>query len=114
MPDESLVQLILRLITKTEKGEVPWEQLNQHAFFATLKTGEVQCGSTAGDFPFYLSILNAEGNEIESVHTSNPAYSSSWYAEDWEQALETLYDLARRRALQIDVVVRGLIDELGG
>jgi hypothetical protein len=73
-------------------------------------TGKLLLESVDGDgnHPYRFEVFNADGRSIVEAETIVGERYGPWEAE-----IEVLYEAARRNALGVDSVLRGLEDDLG-
>jgi hypothetical protein len=111
---ERLFALVRTLADKTEAGDASWKKSDSAtAFIYSLASGSVIIASldNDGNFPYEVSLLNDQGEVIESRSSSG-----RWNDDDegqWDDALRRLYFAARGSALNIDGVLNSMLSSLG-
>ncbi|GGM77458.1 hypothetical protein GCM10010106_24890 [Thermopolyspora flexuosa] len=130
--DERFPRLVNLLITKTKAGQVQWEVARipddgeSDGFSFSTRRSTVIIGSVKGDgqAPFYLSILNEHGFEVERIlaeppdlevgpdETRESARFRYMQVSHLLNQITTLYKQARRVALQTDQVIDHLLQDL--
>lgn len=105
MVDSRIARLIERLHDKTRQGELDWRETPDLGEFSASfpKYSVVVSWSDRGKC--WLKIYGPEGKFLEAVSDEQ---LRSGYEESAAHFLEELFDLARRKALDVD----GAIDEL--
>ena len=102
MPDQTEIQLLLKLLESTRRKQIDWSPTAQELQFS---------GSVAGKYtllvqknPFtnlvWLTVKNVDGDELVSLNNQS------------DERVDQLYDLAKRQVLKIDEQVADLMKEL--
>jgi hypothetical protein len=113
--EKRLAEVLRELIKLTRDDKIAWtEGDSSYSFtFATpVATIFLESVDKDGAAPYRLTLLNPDGVQLESLDLNR---NSEFWDEDegrvWDD-LETLYDLARRQALDIDNTLDSLMAEL--
>lgn len=114
MTSEKMVQVIMKLISKTNDGMINWEttdrddefQLSFAEYTIRLSIGQSPSNSTAP--AYYVSIYNSNGQLIENVTDED----LDGYLQDSFKELRELYGAARRNALGVDKAIEDILKEL--
>jgi hypothetical protein len=101
--NEQLRDLAARMLQATTKGDLGWEDVSDTAFETTLGSSSVIIRSRDKDgaHPYTLELINSNGVVVDSI-TSN-ASGDPWMPD--YSVLEPLYEVARRKALDVDAVI---------
>ena len=112
MTDKRMEKLVSLLANKTRAGELAWEEAEvPYAFLVSFTHGtariEVRDSRTfQGNQEFILKVLNSNGVEVERVSDEtleiNEAYSM----------MRSIYEGARRKAMNVDVALDSMIEDL--
>jgi hypothetical protein len=116
--EQQLMDLAAQLLASTQKGSLEWipSDDTSTSFQTARRSGSVEITSDDKDgaFPYTLTVYDSGGRRVESLTTGyfmNDAGLSAGPRE-WNELWKQLYEAARGRALNIDTVIRSLIDEL--
>ncbi|HWL37316.1 MAG TPA: hypothetical protein VNQ77_14125 [Frankiaceae bacterium] len=109
--------LAQRLIALTEQGKVSWsEGAAADSFQLAASSASVTIASRDADgrAPFQLDVYSDSGTVVDSLESELRWDEEAQvdYPAEWNDALETLYERAKRSALNIDTVIDSLIAEL--
>ena len=105
------ISLLRNLLEATEEGKLAWEETpNENTYRVFLDRAIVHI-SADSDEPFALvyytaSLKNPDGKELESLTVSRNEESDDW------QLFADLYEAARRRAINVDGLLDGLIESV--
>ncbi|MFJ7326706.1 hypothetical protein ACIQVN_10710 [Streptomyces cyaneofuscatus] len=130
MEDRRMVHnLIKKLIEKTEQGRIewsheenavgPWAQTTRpstSSFTLSLTRGTVSVWSVDGDdlHPFIFEVRGDRGQVVEAVETQRLNGNDPRDFSSMEKDVKTLYEAARRNALNIDSVLNQMLEDLEG
>ena len=110
--EDRLAEVAEKLLRATERNTLNWRTTNTQTAFQTVRSKSsaiIESVEGDGSAPHSLTIFNEDGVAVESL-------SSSWddqgLPEHWNDFLESLYEAARRRALNIDSVISDLLGDL--
>ncbi len=113
-PDSRVSKIVAALIDQTEKRNVQWSPTDDDEKFLYTGSGSsilVDTNGLLSPQPYWLKILNQRGTVIEEVAVKDA--DDPWSGADTlSSQVVKLYGLARRSALQIDVVLDGVLKEL--
>lgn len=99
----NLIEAVPKLIETTSQGKLEWESLGTNSFVASI--GKVLVSVTYSSNNYAISLLDEGGATLEHKVYSSVSGSSF-------QSMKQLYDLARRRALNIDSALAELMKGL--
>lgn len=111
-PDSRVLKIVGALIAQTEKQNVQWSTTDDDEKFLYTGSGSsilVDTNERVTPRPYWLKILNQRGTVIEEVEVQDDGWAE---AGDLSSQVIKLYGLARRSALEIDVVLDGVLKEL--
>jgi hypothetical protein len=100
------------LISRTEAGTLSWATTDiQTSYALVTPSGSVLMDSIDNDgaAPYAMAITNPDGLVIDRVRSAPD--EESW--GELDDLICHLYELARRSALNIDDVYRGILGDLG-
>lgn len=110
---EQLSNVVDLLIEKTRANEVNWKEGSPDSLYhaAGPNSGFLLFSELdrAGDRVIILKLLNPRGHPIAEIQSS---WGEQGQPKPWNEHLEVLYDLARRRALNIDEVIAATLSDL--
>ncbi|MFC8018897.1 hypothetical protein [[Kitasatospora] papulosa] len=122
--------LVKKLITKTEQGRLewsheesaidPWAQggnrTSTSVFTLSLTRGTVSIWSIDGDdlHPFTFQVRGERGQVVEQVETPRLNMGDEREFSPFENEIKELYESARKNALNIDAVLRQMLEDLDG
>lgn len=116
-PDR-LWEILAGLVEKTEAGSQTWVQAedDETAFRTRIGSYSLEIESADGDgaAPYNLSVLDENGDTVEVAESQTVSGTGAAVntARQRNRQLRELYDLARRKALGIDIkldeIARGL------
>lgn len=119
--------LVKKLIEKTENGRIdwsheenaidPWAQTTRTStstFTLSLTRGTVSIWSVDGDdlHPYIFQVRGDRGQVVEQVETPRLMADDGRGFSPLEDDVKVLYDSARRNALNIDSVLRQILEDL--
>ena len=97
MADTKILEIAEKLLKRTRNGEVNWrETVDSNEFIVSFPTQTLAIEETVSG-RYQISLVNERGNTIESLR-----FPGSQAIEGGE-ILQDLFELARRKALQIDI-----------
>ena len=98
------IELILdRLHQLTSEGKIAWERTaDPMTYSAVLGNSSAVVDKEPFDLIFNFKLLNSSGNDIESLNSTQFDHL----------LIEQLWDMARRRALNIDAELDNVLVEL--
>lgn len=104
--------LVAALTDATRKGTAQWSSRDEQTMYLATNSGSIllKPRDDDGAAPYAISVLNEQGNVIESFSSS-----SDWTGpeeDELEILVGELYSLARRKALNIDTVLNNIIREI--
>jgi hypothetical protein len=101
------MELAQVLINGTKAGKTKWQKGTGGSYIFARSAGSVSVWSrdNDGDAPFGMTIFDRDGAVIETVEQD----FSDRLPPDWNVILAELYGVARSDALNIDLVVDGLL-----
>ncbi|WP_202843108.1 hypothetical protein [Luteimonas saliphila] len=112
MTDKRLEKLVLLLAEKTDAGELPWEESEvSNAFHVSFTHGTARIEvrdsrQFAGDQEFILKIINSSGAEVERISDESSDVEGAY------ALMKKTYEGARRKAMQVDIAIDSMIDDL--
>ncbi len=107
----NIAEIAKLVLERTKEGRLAWEgTADENSYLATLGNQSVRIsrGSLAGDEYHFFSVLNKDGREIETLSTTPDDAYSNWILEHVyatpidKNTLPIIFQLARRRALEVD------------
>lgn len=105
--DKRKEDLIKKLTAKTEEGKIVWgESVSENAFQTTLPNMTIVVYSYRETY--LVNILNSMDVVIEEITEEDVAYNFH------EQKIKVLWELARRKALNVDAQIDELLSSLDG
>jgi hypothetical protein len=114
--EERLLELANRLVQSTESGQIEWKGDQDSGFYVSTAAGaiNIQSKDRDGQQPYRLVIYDSAGTEVDSLETYTYQIDvDEWEPAAWNDSLETLYETARRNALNIDKVINDIVRDLG-
>jgi len=107
--------VIQKLLERTRDGKVPWEVFS-YGFRAMVKSYEFRISKSEdrGDITVSLGMLDDQGHEIFEARLTDDPVTLGKYRQ-LVSALQDLYELARRKALNVEEKigeVSSLLDEM--
>ncbi|WP_159024448.1 hypothetical protein [Streptomyces scabiei] len=128
MENEQVLQtLINKLIAKTGEGRLEWSHENNSdpwarqsdtppSYTVSLTRGTISIWSVDGDdlHPFIFQIRGDRGQVVEQIETPRINVSDEREYSSFESSIKTLYQSARRNALNTDAVLRQMLEDLDG
>ena len=104
-------QLMDRLVGATRSGRVGWQTRDGESFYVKTKSGSIMVASRDEDGhpPYKLTVHDGADRVVESFALRDWPGEE---ADELDQQLTELYVLARRKALNIDDVVEGIMRDL--
>ena len=105
MTNEKYLELIDRLVARTQAASAPWETTATNGQFSlslaaySVTISRVHSGT---DWDTVIGIEDSLGNAIDSVRDTDLAESSRMNNPEFYDYINALYDGARRHALGID------------
>ena len=98
-------RIVSQLLSKTEAGKIKWYNFNvdENRFLTYLPSFSLSIRKSRIPITerMYLRILDKSGNLLTEIEESGD-----------EMDLRPLYEVARRNALEVDLQLQGLLDEL--
>jgi hypothetical protein len=98
------IELISKLYDSTQNGRISWEKTAVEDQYAAVFGGKwtvtIDKGTSPEGVRYWLSINNAEGNEILRITSRE------------DHRISELFDLARRHALKVDEAIADLLKEI--
>lgn len=89
---------------------------NLVSFTVNTRKGSVQIRSVDGDgqAPYELLLFNSDGAAIESIETvtADARLPFSTESAPWNDLLNNLYQTARSNAIDLENVIKGILDEV--
>lgn len=112
--EDKIRELSRRLRRATEDGNDNWEEVGACAYSYSTRKATITIRSVDGDHlhPFELSVVDAEGRVVEEFTAEVPGPTSPGVSRETRNELRQLYDLARRKAANVDVFLEELFEEL--
>lgn len=118
--ERKLHDLVRRLLFASEQGSVDWQTTDrEHAFRTSVGKTPIVVASQDDDgaFPWTLQIMDTQGDVVDSLTSQTTTVRDATgrltkRASEWNGDLRNLYEMARRKALNIDVVVDELLSQL--
>jgi len=116
-PKDKLASLAERLLNRTRAGGITWEETDRSGYFvATLEGGSVTVGRPL-EGPYELNVRNDRGAIMDeaTVQPSNIISQSvlgTEAAKTLARLVPTLHETVRRDALNVDVTLDSLLDQL--
>jgi hypothetical protein len=108
MDNEKKVLMVARgLLGATRDGRVDWKETDTDDCYVMAASVASITISKANDSYYILSFNSPSGSEMDSLSTGDEGVSG-------QQILVELYELARRRALNVDKAFDLLLREFGG
>lgn len=106
-------KLVGGLVQKTRSGDIKWESKDGSTLFLSTANGSVVLSSRDddGQSPYRIAIFDKDGRQVDTFALSE--FSTDREEDVLDDRLTELYGIARRSALKIDQVVRGIMDDLG-
>jgi hypothetical protein len=120
MAHDDQVMLVNRLSEKTKLGEVEWKQsADENAYQVVLKKNSIKLGrakptTNSGNNPLYIiELIDSEGEVVETF-TDYDLDMEIHGRQDQEYyaVLRDIYEMARRRALGADKVLKEILRDL--
>jgi hypothetical protein len=115
MSDPRLVNLVQKLYTGTDTGNVSWEETDTEGVYQvtfpeyTLRFWmQFQDGPIPGTEDYILGIFNTRGLKIEEISDADLAQDLS----DPYEAMKHLYRAARRKAMGVDQALDSILSAL--
>ena len=102
--------IIEKLFKKTQADRVPWEAQGDSVFHCQLEEYRFSIRATKSGFS--LTMKDSRYNEIFSVTIEEEIYFSDAEKQETFQMLSDLYELARRRALNVPEKLVGVAELL--
>ncbi|MEV4185235.1 hypothetical protein AB0J28_27820 [Streptosporangium canum] len=115
-----MMELIQLLTKRTEQGRITWKTTDKEDayIFSASNSSVVVSGKydEEDDFHVNIRLLNQQGTEADAIY-------STWHGRDatgeyiagpHNQALEAIYEAARRSALRIDDIIDDMLSALNG
>jgi len=115
MAASKYVQLIQRLIKRTEDGTANWEPTSRDGVFAlslsdfTVRLSALQSGG--GSPLIHFEIVNSLGTVVDKFTDADAGHELDDAGEFFKRS-ENMYDLARRKAFGVDAALDSLLAEL--
>jgi hypothetical protein len=103
--------LLIRLSERTNAGAITWIQgSTPDTFIYSGTRASVALSTQDGDGapPYVVTLYDESGNAVDA-YTARPTQRNV----DWFKIVQRLYQAARRKALNIDVVIDALEADLG-
>ncbi|MEU6080120.1 hypothetical protein [Streptomyces sp. NPDC047108] len=97
-----------------EGGEDPWAAQSQpDTFSISLTRGTAAIWSVDGDHmhPYVFQVRGDRGQVVEQIETTRPFEDQAGW-DSMETDIQELYEAARRNALNIDSVLRQMLEDL--
>ena len=109
--------LAVALIDRSRQGAVAWQEFETaDGFFYQGTQSAVVIRSRDGDgrHPFILELFDETSKVVDQLETawSSPDEEGLQSARPWNSELETLYYVARRQALKLDVLAESLLADI--
>ena len=107
MANEKMIKIATSLLEKSRKGEIAWEETSdQDTYLASFPSYSVQLVK-ATDWLFILSIVDSKGRRLDSLRSGDEGIPDSVRLND-------LFEMARHRALSVDVTLDDVLENLTG
>ena len=109
-----LAQMIVKLVEKTQKGFLKWEETGSPAIFQAAFPGyAVQAWTSRNiDDPqyedYYLRIIDGEGKTVEEVSDNDLKN----VLDNPYDTMKELFNVARRSALGVENALNSILDSL--
>jgi hypothetical protein len=117
-PDERIEAVVSALISGTANGKVSWSATSREdAYIYTGANSGViirQYWDDDGDRATALDLLDGEGRDVETFYGDWETGGAVARPGPFHKRLRSLYDSARRNALNIDGVIDALLTDLDG
>ncbi len=108
--------VVAKLLEKSQQGRLNWERgFSRRASFTCAIEGGFTFESEKGDDGYQLTMKDPEGNEIFSITGEEAVVYDHPKKEELFNTLREIYDLARKKALNIDeklATAAGLLDKV--
>lgn len=88
------VDLLDTILRKTQEGKLEWKEFSREAYIAQLDPNSIIIDRSGSEI--FLRFANENGQTLETIRTIDAPNVGA------VTALRNLYDLARRKALQVD------------
>jgi hypothetical protein len=105
---------VRKLLEKSEQGRLNWEK-NRFGGFGCSIDGQYTFKAARTDEGFRLSMMDSEGDEMFSVSAEEAIVYDDPEKENLFRMLRDLYELARKKALNVDekiATAAGLLDKV--
>ena len=111
--EQRLVALAEALLKQSEAGKLEWRETDKLKSFIHTGASATIAIEIDKNGDYAMSIINEDGLTLDSINSAD--YNDYGNAEDtaWAPILRQLYDAARRKALDIDTAIDGLLKEFG-
>lgn len=113
---ERLTLLLNRLIVSSKAGKIDWTATDRQGSFqyaAENASVIITCRDNDGQPPIEMTLLDESGNYVEKIETAEGQdENGEWWESDWNKPLTELWDIARRKVLNVDAVLDSLLAEL--
>jgi hypothetical protein len=114
--NERLIAITKALLRRTRDGAIEWEIRSygsrdgseQVDYSTSANTITVKPRDDDGQKPYVLIVKNSSGIEIDRLDPGE------WPDDSSDGALDELYTVARRQALDVDRTLDQLLNDLGG
>jgi hypothetical protein len=106
--------IIRKLLEKSEQGRLNWEKTGWGSFRCTLE-GQYTFNARKTDDGFRLSMDDSQGDEMFSIIAEEAVVYDDPEKEKLYSTLRDLYELARKKALNVDekiAIAAGLLDKI--
>lgn len=113
---DRIAELVAALTNQTKADRVNWEVVDEggQQFQYSTPSSSVLIRTKDGDgvAPYVIEIYDNHGDMVESVRTTVEDRDDPWSSGSFNAAVEELFTLARRNALNIDGVLDDLLESL--
>ena len=107
--------IVRKLFEKSEQGRLNWEKKRFGGGFACTIEGQYTFNAAKTDEGFRLSMMDSEGDVMFSVSAEEAVVYDDPEKEKLFNILRDLYELARKKALNVDekiATAAGLLDKV--
>mgnify|MGYP000198919873 CR=1 FL=1 len=114
MSYKKIINIIQKIHTKTNNDLIEWETTEESGIYQvsfstySIRISERQSYSTPEEHDFIIQIINNMGDIVEEVSDEDIASS----LEKAYHIMKSTYELARRKAMGVDLALDTILDEL--